>query len=194
LNQNPVQTVEAPIVFISYCKVQRSEVELIKKVLESNKMIVEYEQGYQGDINEFITKVRTTKIVLLLISKEYLEDETCMSAILELIKDDDYKKRMALIIHDNAKIDDNHGIEYIKYWKNKLEKLQNEVYGLPLESLGSLAEELKKLRNINNEILNFITVIKETFIVSLADLKKMKITPQLLIIYYKYSNNLFIYL
>jgi len=175
LNQNPVQTVEAPIVFISYCKTQESKVELIKKVLESNKMIVEYEQGYQGDINEFITKVRTTKIVLLLISKEYLEDETCMSAILELIKYDDYKKRMVLIIHDNAKISTPlESLYYIKYWSNRFEELNSATKTTSRESSGSYTEVLKKYRNINNEIGNFVSVVKNRVTIPLAELKNTK--------------------
>jgi len=75
-------------------------------------------------------------------------------------------------LHASLKIEVFVGVQYIKYWKNKREKLENEVHGLSLESLGSLAEELIKLRNIDNEILNFITVIKTTFTLSLAYLKK----------------------
>jgi len=159
-------------VFISYCNTQKDDVEKIKAVLEKNKISVEYEPGYLVNIPTFMKKVRTTKFVLLLISKEYLENEVCMSAILELKKDDNFKNRMLLIVHDNANINTTGTITYIEYWRKQHENLSALSNPLSLEAAGALGDDIKKFRNIYNEIAGFIADVKNIFTVPLEDLRK----------------------
>jgi len=113
-----------------------------------------------------------------MISKEYLENEVCMSAILELKKDDDYRSRMILIVHDNANISTNVGpLAYIQYWKNQHDELDALCKTVSIESVGSFGEELIKLRNINNEIAGFIRDIRNRYTMSLAELRKTNYAP-----------------
>jgi len=172
---SPVQNIPAGHkVFISFCNDQKDEVEKIKKELVRNQISVEYEPVYMGDIPTFMKKVRTTNFVLLMISKEYLENEFCMTAVMELKKDDNYKDRMLLIVHDNAKISTSEEtVPYIQFWQNKHAILTARIASIPLEAAGTIGSELKKLRNITNEIAEFIAGdIRSKYIVPLKDLQR----------------------
>jgi len=108
------------------------------------------------------------------ISKEFLESENCTSTVLELRKDNDYKSKMLLIIHENANINRIGGsIPYVKYWNEKLNTLTKLSANLPMEATSTISEELALLRYINNEIGKFIDKdIKQIFVPLLSELKK----------------------
>jgi len=172
VNQNAAKTV-----FISYFKNQREEMLKIKAALEKNNISVISDPGFNEDISAFIRKVRITNFALLLISQEYLQDEISMKAVLELKKDDDFKKKMLLIVHDNANIGTiEETLRYIQYWNTKHENLTNKSNAVTRESSGVISFDLKGLRNNTNEIAEFIADIRNRVTLPLKDLQNADYT------------------
>jgi len=82
-------------IFFSYCHKQLPEAVDIENVLiASNIKVIRDEKSlnYMDNYTDFMKKVRTTNFVLLLISDDYLKSSRCMLEMLELRKDDNYKK------------------------------------------------------------------------------------------------------
>jgi len=71
--------------------------------------------------------IRKTDYVFLMLSKEYLQSIACMYEVLELIKDENYQKRVIPIVRGNANIFDVTGIgSYIEYWQNEFNRIEEK--------------------------------------------------------------------
>jgi len=101
---------------------------------------------YMGDIEEFMKKVRTTSFALLLINKEFLQALDNMKQVLHLQKDENYKNRMTLLMHDDVDIGSASKVApYTKFWEERFSKIKKDTENAPPEALGSLYLDAKTI-------------------------------------------------
>jgi len=144
------------------------------------KEVIRHESiKYLENKEDFMKKVRTTSFALLFINKDYLESEVCMYQVLQLLKDENYSKRMALLIHSDVDICGStlKAVPYIKYWTEKINSFNLQVKDTPIEAYGSLSKEAKQLVYTKNEIVDFITSIANSSVAPYEELKNAKLLP-----------------
>ena len=110
--------------------------------------------GYWDNLTAFMNSIRKADFAVLVISDWYLKYVPCMYEVMQLMKDEGWNQRVMYIVEDNArgiyKVQEQ--LDYIKYWKEKEEKLAEELKALdPAETMYQ-AEELRKIRLIKLHI------------------------------------------
>ena len=105
---------------------------------------------YKQDIKDFMSRVKTTDYVLLLISRGYLESKNCMYEALEIFEDADFKKKILPILTDDVKIHSADGrLKYIHYWQRKIDNLEKEIRKLKSSvQVSSIYQELDDFSKI----------------------------------------------
>jgi hypothetical protein len=117
---------------------------------------------YKQSMKEFMRKVRNSKFVVIILSKNYLDSSNCMYEIIEFVKDPDYKERIIPIIEKSANIFFPEGkVKYLQYWDNQIKKLNNDVKQFePTDAIG-IIEDLKHYKNISSSISEFLSIISD---------------------------------
>ena len=154
-----------PSVFISYnwgSETTADEVEnrlkLIADVLRDKSSICPW-----GSITEFMKGIRTSDLVVVIISDAYLKSVACLYEIMQLLKDEDWISHSMFIVEENAK-----GIykpvgqlKYVKYWIDEKTILKNELDGMDHDLVTAQAEELKKIDFIQLNINEFMKSVAD---------------------------------
>lgn len=154
-----------PSVFISYnwgSEITADEVEnrlkLIADVLRDKSSICPW-----GSITEFMKGIRTSDLVVVIISDAYLKSVACLYEIMQLLKDEDWISHSMFIVEENAK-----GIykpvgqlKYVKYWIDEKTILKNELDGMDHDLVTAQAEELKKIDFIQLNINEFMKSVAD---------------------------------
>lgn len=143
--------------FISYSSKDKSFVDKLDDNLQKYgyKVIRDIRDAkYVQSIKEFMKRIRKTDFSLIIISDKFLKSENCMREIFEFIKDENYKDRIIPIILKSAKgiLENNKGIEYTVYWKEREEKLKEQLKLIDDESKSGYIEELKHISMIKDSI------------------------------------------
>jgi hypothetical protein len=167
---------EQPTVFLSYCQKNGAQAHVVEWELKSRfglkiKRDVRDLKPF-GSIKDFMNSVRDCDFVIKLISREYLESESCMYEVIQFIKDDTglirYQDKTIPIILQNARtgrynIFSTRGkLYWTKYWATKYKELQVELkefmdadFGIDKQAaLQSVKGELHMLRTIAESISN----------------------------------------
>ena len=163
-------------IFLPYCWANDEVVKKIDDVFQVTGITLIKDirdlKNYES-IKDYMQRFRKTDFILLIISDAYLKSRNCMYEILELIKDENYKNKILPIILDDADILREKGkLKRVKYWKEKRDTLEAEAKGLDLESVSETAKELRVLKNITNNVTEFLTTITDMLCVSLKDLQE----------------------
>ncbi len=93
--------------------------------------------------------IRRTDYAILLISDAFLKSANCMFEVMELLKDEDYKKRILPILIGDVSLNNSLArLHYVKYWENEIEKLNKSIKSLNnISNIDGLIEELKHYNN-----------------------------------------------
>jgi len=195
LDEQTIATILRPrklSIFISYknneAKTLPREVKDIEKIFTDYgiKEVIHYNSmAFMTNIGEFMKQVRTTSFALLFIDKDFLESPETMSQVLQLRKDENYKDRMALLVHSDVDIYGStlKAIPYIKYWDEKIRSFEKQVKEAgSVESLSSLSAEAKLLIAAKSEIDLFINSIVNSNVPPYEKLKEVKLLPILQLI------------
>lgn len=142
----------------------KSKVELIKDDKTLN---------YKSSIEDFMENIRKTDFAILLIGKDYLESFNCMKEISHLRKEIDQKKKMLPIFIEDANIFDAEGrLQYIKFWKNKGDQLQQTIDNIgDVTKCISSIEDLKVIRDIERLMDDFLVDISRLLIPPYKELR-----------------------
>lgn len=96
-----------------------------------------------------------------------------MYEIMELFKDDNYQSRtVPIILSDFDAYDIESKLKYIGYWNNCKREIEIKMKEIDIESIGTLQDDLRMLRNITNTIDDFIDYIQDNNCISYRELKK----------------------
>lgn len=136
---------------------------------------------FMGNIKEFMKSIKSKDFAMLLISDDYLKSSNCMYEITELMKLDDYQKKILVLKDKKTEIFETKGInDYLRYWQNRCNELKIELKDLKETNQIITLQELKKSENIMQNIGEFIRVIGELNVISfennisLKDFNKIK--------------------
>jgi tetratricopeptide (TPR) repeat protein len=169
-------TKEQPKIFLSYSHKNKDIAEAIDNDFQKIGLMFQRDVrdvGYMESFKKFMERIRDNGFALMIISDEYLKSENCMYEVLEFLKERDVQERILLIVLENTKIYDVSGkAGYIRHWKNKFEEINNEIRDLPPEDSIPLIEDLKKVKNINSNIGDFLKIISERKSIPLSELKE----------------------
>lgn len=174
-------------VFLSYSYADKSVAEVIFSDLshleDVDIFIDEIKIRYTDKIESFMKKIKKCDYSLIVVSDSFLKSENCMFEIIELFKDDEYKKKvLPIILQDNeldkeeirgANIHTDEGIlSYILYWKDRYEKLKSGIERISIEESIFLAERLRRMAEIRRAVGDFIKLLREIKYVKFSEEKK----------------------
>ena len=102
------------------------------------------------DLTAFMKSIRTQDFVVLILSDAYLKSEGCLYEVVQLMKDENWDKSVMYIVTDDARgiYDTYKQLEYIRYWSEKVEQLENEIKKYDPSIIVEQANELKKYKSI----------------------------------------------
>lgn len=121
-------------------------------------------------LKQFMRSINLTDRVVLMVSDNFLRSSNCMFEVLELLKDTEFKDRIAPVLLPSAKIHGRHDTKvYYDYWDTEIESLNADVIRY---QTGDLFDRLKHYRNIRLNIDAFFQFIIECNIPRYEDLKK----------------------
>ena len=154
---------------------------------------------YKDSIKEFMQQIGKHDFAIMLISDSYLKSENCMYEVMEVMRDRGYKKKILMIVlkdYDKkfyknyeklmaesgdfkalkigADIYSTSGrIDYIKYWEQRENQMAEEISRIQndINKIQPL-NELKRIKNISNNIGDFLEGINDWKAVSLQSLKE----------------------
>ena len=154
-----------PTVFISYnwgSDQTADEVEnrlsLIATILRDKSSISPW-----GSISEFMKSIRTTDLVVVILSDAYLKSVACLYEIMQLLKDDNWISHSMFLVEDSAKriyspIDQ---LEYVRYWANERQTLEKALEGMNPALVTFQAEELRKIQLVQLHINEFMKSVTD---------------------------------
>lgn len=158
--------VNIPTVFVSYNWGYSDFVDEIESAL-SGKCDIRRDKNNIGDwksISEFMKTIRNEDFAVLVISDEYLRSVACLYEVIELSKDEKwYEKTMYVVMNDAKDIYDGmKRLNYIRYWNDYCNKLNDAIKELPLSATYTQSEELKKAEEIRNNIGEFLARVADS--------------------------------
>ena len=163
-------------IFLSYCHKDKDSADIIDKELEKDGISIrrdERDVGYKDSFKGFMKKIREADHAVMLLSEDFLRSANCMYEMTELIKEEDFKKRVLPVMVKPLSIFNTKGrIDLVKYWQGEEAKLKIEVKGIDPVNLGPLTEDLRKAQEISSSISSFVTIMSDMKLVNLEDLRK----------------------
>lgn len=181
---NKLREIKRTKVFISYNHATVELAEIIEKNIKGTygfrvEISRDTQLEYRDNIDQFMQSIKKNDVIISLITKKYLESEACMYEVTELMRDEDYFKKLAFIIIDNkdldfikpvSDIDDllpkiygEQRFDYIKYWndtkKRYAERLSN-LMDAPT-SVTELAAQTRRIGRITDEIGAFLDLLNK---------------------------------
>ncbi len=153
-------------IFISYAWGGESQkiADELYQVFQKKGAIVQDQQhlSFGERIMDFIKRMSTGKCVIVVISEKYLKSENCMYELIQIAKNGQFTDRVFPIVLKDAKIYRPIDlIYYVKYWEEKVVKLEAAMKGLPTESLKEFRDNIDLYKKIRNSIANLIDLIKD---------------------------------
>lgn len=152
-------------IFISYSHKDKKEANYIDHYfLEKGVMLERDIRGvdYSESFIDFMKKIRSTDYVIMLISRNYLLSVNCMYELMQVMKDEDYQKRLHPIIVSGDLVYRIEGhLEIIEYWTSKYNELKSRVSNIDITAVEHLVNELKKMEAIKSNIGEFLNFLQE---------------------------------
>jgi len=110
-------------------------------------------------IQEFMNSIREMDYTIIMISDKYLKSENCMYEVLQVIKQDEYRKKIFPIVIDKDIYNPDNHLEYIIYWEKKTEEYKKKLETISIENSGNVQERLKRYRDNAFNIERFLETI-----------------------------------
>lgn len=160
-------------IFLSYSwideKVADTVTEMFKSLKSKGVELVRDKDRltFMQNIKEFMKSIKSKDFAILLISDSYLKSTNCMYEISELMKLDDYQRKILVLRDKKANIFDTKEINnYLRYWQNRCNELKVELKDLEDTNKIITIEDLRKSENIMRNIGEFLNVLKNLNIIS----------------------------
>ena len=157
--------IQKPTVFISYSWKNEETAAEIEKALEDKADV----RRDKKDINSwdsltvFMQSIRNQDFAVLIISESYLKSTACLFEVMQLMKDDNWEEKAIYVVLEDAHIYSVlERAEYIEYWSNQYNELNEKTTALPSSSVYDLSQELRKVSVIRDSISEFLSRVADT--------------------------------
>ncbi len=153
-----------PEVFVSYAWTTESDevVSRLQQALGGHgiRLIRDREEmRYKDSIQDFMRRIGKGKAVVVVISEKYLKSESCMFEMVEIANAQSLRERVFPIVLPDANIYKATGrIQYVKYWEDEINKLDEALKTVRAANLTEVHEDL----NLYSEIRRLIDGIAGT--------------------------------
>ena len=158
-------TASRPKVFISYNHESKELADKIESHLDSYADVVIDKNCIKpwGSIKEFMNSIRDQDFAVLIISDSYLKSTACLYEVMQMMKEKDWDERVMYVVTDDAHgvYDTRTQINYIAYWEEQVQRLQEAIKGHNPAVVSHQAEELKKISLISFHIGEFLIKLKD---------------------------------
>lgn len=162
-------------VFLSYCW---SDDDIANNIYDNLKNILDIEIhrdkidiGTWESIKEYMQSIPQMDYVILLISDAYLKSANCMYEVLEVLRDRNFRSKIFPAVINTSIYNPINRANYVKYWQQQYEELEESLKGIDLQNIGKLGEELKRRQNIASNIADFLQVVSDMNNPEIADIK-----------------------
>ncbi len=90
-----------------------------------------------------------------------LKSSNCMYEVLEVMRNRDYKEKIFPAVIDSRIYKPATRAEYVKYWQNEYEKLNESLKGIFMQNMGNLGNDLKRAQDIAANMAMFLEKISD---------------------------------
>lgn len=165
---------EKPTVFITYDWNDTSDIFIddLKKTITNVTFVVDKKDvGCWQSLTDFMATIKEQDFVIQLLTDKYLKSPNCLYEVMQLMNSDNWQKKTMTIVMKDAEgiYDNNKKIEYIEYWCSEVEKLEKRMKVLPESAIESFKGELEKIKNIRDNIGNFLLIAADRLNPKLAN-------------------------
>ncbi|QMS89572.1 TIR domain-containing protein [Nostoc edaphicum CCNP1411] len=113
-------------------------------------------------IQNFMQEIGRGNYVILVVSDKYLRSEYCMFEAVEIMKHKDYEQKVFPVVLQDANIYTKEGkIEYIKYWKQQREKIEeiidSKLFSHEYSAMHNVAAKIIEISEKIDEFMFFIS-------------------------------------
>jgi internalin A len=117
---------------------------------------------YKGRFQEFMQRLSRGKCVIVVISDQYLKSENCMYEMVEIEKNGDIYDRIFPIRFPDAQIyDPIQALEYLHYWENKTQELDEKIKKGSGANLQVFQEKLNLYTKIREKSADIIKLLSD---------------------------------
>ena len=111
-----------------------------------------------SSITDFMKTIRTQDFAVLVISDAYLKSIPCLFEVVQLMKDDIWPTKTMYIVMEDATglYKPATRVDYVRYWTQECEQLENSISELPRSAITNLTEDLRKSHTILLSIDEFM--------------------------------------
>ncbi|MDM7536365.1 putative DNA binding domain-containing protein [Lactococcus lactis] len=181
---NKMKEMKRVKIFISYNHVTTELADIIQTSIENLygfriQVSRDTQLEYRDNIDKFMKTIKENNVIISLITKKYLESEACMYEVTELMRDEEYSKRLAFIILSSEdlryinptpkaeellpQIYGEQRFNYLTYWDNKKRgyvQRMEELMTSPT-AVQSLATQIQRVGRITDEIGSFLDLLNK---------------------------------
>lgn len=152
-------------VFLSHNIQDREAADRIDKQFREYRGITvkrdERDIGVWKSIHEFMKSIRDQDYAVLIVSDSFLKSSNCMFEVMEIMKEQDYEKRIFPTVEEYSIYDPLGRAKYIMYWQRKCEKLETAIRKLDPVGTAGLVEDLKRYKSIVFSIGEFLSIVAD---------------------------------
>ncbi|MCB0196690.1 MAG: toll/interleukin-1 receptor domain-containing protein [Anaerolineae bacterium] len=154
-------------IFVSYAWGGESEdvVNQLDKAFQDGGITIirdKRDLGYRGRITEFMERIGRGKVVIVVISKKYLESENCMFELVQIAKNNQFYDRIFPIVLDDADIyKPIQRLKYVKYWEEQIAELDEGMKSVNSANLQGFREAIDQYTEIRAMIADLTNTLKD---------------------------------
>ena len=157
----PLPTASPPEVLVSYATGPASNaiVDALEQVFRDADIRLlrdRKEIRYKDSIGQFMQRIATSRCVVVVLSKKYLESEYCMCELVGMLKAQDLRERIFPIVLDDAAIDRASAcVDYVAHWEQEIAALDaslRRVRGDNLKKLQAKLTEYTEYRRLFDDV------------------------------------------
>lgn len=115
--------------------------------------------GSWESIRVFMENIRKQDYAVLIISDSYLKSKNCMFEVTEIMKEQEYRNRIFPAVVEQRIFDPLVRTEYIKYWQQECNKLENAMRDMEAANASELCADIKCYKNIAASIGEFLRLV-----------------------------------
>lgn len=157
----------SPEVFVSYAWKSAPSVELVndlEQAFEGRPLRLVRDRsdiGYRESFRRFMEHLGRGSCIVVVISKEYLESESCMFELTEIHSRGDLRDRVFPIVLDEAIYKARTRLRFVKHWEDEKKELNEALKEVDAENLDGIHEDLDLYSKIRTTVAGIMDILRD---------------------------------